>query len=123
MFYAVSAIFQPYNFHWLPLDPRKQSGSCGRRTTNLALSSRGMKALRHVGLAEEIAPYQVPMFARMVHEVGGRTHALNYGRKEQVRVVGDSRFEILRRWGYKHSFYNSKVWNVIAVICDTCSIL
>ncbi|XP_078315496.1 kynurenine 3-monooxygenase-like isoform X2 [Crassostrea virginica] len=64
-------------------DPRKQSGSCGRRTTNLALSSRGMKALRHVGLAEEIAPYQVPMFARMVHEVGGRMHALNYGRKEQ----------------------------------------
>nr|XP_022334044.1 kynurenine 3-monooxygenase-like isoform X2 [Crassostrea virginica] len=42
-----------------------------------------MKALRHVGLAEEIAPYQVPMFARMVHEVGGRMHALNYGRKEQ----------------------------------------
>lgn len=83
-----------------------QCGSCGRRTTNLALSSRGMKALRHVGLAEEIAPYQVPMFARMVHEVGGRMHALNYGRKEQVRLVGDSRF------GYKpfsvvQSFYNS----------------
>ncbi|XP_062573108.1 kynurenine 3-monooxygenase-like [Saccostrea cucullata] len=54
-----------------------------RRTVNLALSCRGMDALRHVGLEREITPYQVPMFSRMVHKVDGTLHPLNYGRKEQ----------------------------------------
>lgn len=43
-----------------------------------------MAALKQVGVAEQIAPYQVAMFARMVHEVDGTMHSLYYGRKEQV---------------------------------------
>lgn len=43
-----------------------------------------MAALKQVGVAEQIAPYQVAMFARMVHEVDGTMHPLYYGRKEQV---------------------------------------
>ncbi|XP_061174131.1 kynurenine 3-monooxygenase-like [Saccostrea echinata] len=55
----------------------------GQRTANLALSCRGMEALRHVGLEREITPYQVPMFSRMVHKEDGTLHPLNYGRKDQ----------------------------------------
>lgn len=64
-------------------DLRREPSTSGRRTTNLALTSRGTAALRQVGVAEAIAPYQVAMFARMVHEVDGAMHPLFYGRKEQ----------------------------------------
>lgn len=64
-------------------DLRREPPPSGRRTTNLALTSRGMAALKQVGVAEQIAPYQVAMFARMVHEVDGTMHPLYYGRKEQ----------------------------------------
>lgn len=71
-------------YHLITTDLRREPSTSGRRTTNLALTSRGMAALRQVGVAEEIAPYQVAMFARMVHEVDGAMHPLYYGRKEQV---------------------------------------
>jgi kynurenine 3-monooxygenase len=62
-------------------DMRKVEMSAGR-SINLALSDRGIAALREVGMDEYMLAEAVPMFGRMVHAVDGQTKLLPYsGRK------------------------------------------
>ena len=58
-------------------DMRKgQTG--GGRSINLALSDRGIAALREVGMDEYMLAEAVPMYGRMIHSVSGETKLLPY---------------------------------------------
>ena len=61
-------------------DMRLFDQSAGR-SINLALSRRGMDALRDVGVLDTISPMTLPMEGRMIHEVDGSTHLQKYGQK------------------------------------------
>lgn len=49
------------------------------RSINLALSTRGISALKHVGLDEEVMADGLPMYGRMIHDLSGRTALQPYG--------------------------------------------
>jgi len=62
-------------------DMRKVEMSAGR-SINLALSDRGIAALREVGMDEYMLREAVPMYGRMIHSIEGQTKLLPYsGRK------------------------------------------
>lgn len=62
-------------------DMRKERVEAGR-SINLALSDRGIAALREVGMDEYLLAEAVPMYGRMIHSVSGETKLLPYsGRK------------------------------------------
>jgi kynurenine 3-monooxygenase len=62
-------------------DMRKEETAAGR-SINLALSNRGIAALKEVGLDEYMLSEAVPMFGRMIHSLDGSTKFLPYsGRK------------------------------------------
>src|SRR3982750_3278845 len=62
-------------------DMRKTEIAAGR-SINLALSDRGIAALREVGMDEYMLREAVPMYGRMIHSPGGETKLLPYsGRK------------------------------------------
>ena len=63
-------------------DMRKESMD-GGRSINLALSSRGIRALEEVGLAEEIKRVAIPMHGRMMHDLRGDLSFLPYGKQGQ----------------------------------------
>jgi kynurenine 3-monooxygenase len=59
-------------------DMRKSNADVGR-SINLALSTRGIKALEEVGLAEEVRKVAIPMHGRMIHDPQGNINFLPYG--------------------------------------------
>src|SRR3954447_8728855 len=62
-------------------DMRLEEVAAGR-SINLALSDRGIAALREVGMDEYMLAEAVPMYGRMIHSVTGETKLLPYsGRK------------------------------------------
>ena len=63
-------------------DPRKTNLYAGR-SINLALSTRGLKALEEVGLADVIRKAAIPMHGRMMHNVQGELSFLPYGKEGQ----------------------------------------
>lgn len=60
-------------------DPR-QAGFARGRSINLAISERGIHALRGVGLAERVLEMAVPMRGRMIHNRDGRLSFQPYDR-------------------------------------------
>src|SRR4026208_1976287 len=66
------------------------------RSINLALSDRGIAALRDVGMDEFMLAEAVPMYGRMVHSISGETKLLPYsGRKgEYINSVSRSGLNI-----------------------------
>lgn len=63
-------------------DPRGENLDAGR-SINLALSRRGLKALRDVGMEEVVASELIPMTGRIMHDKTGRTNYQPYGQKGQ----------------------------------------
>lgn len=62
-------------------DMRLEEVAAGR-SINLALSDRGIAALREIGMDEYMLAEAVPMYGRMIHSVAGETKLLPYsGRK------------------------------------------
>jgi kynurenine 3-monooxygenase len=62
-------------------DMRKEEVAAGR-SINLALSDRGIAALREIGMDEYMLAEAVPMYGRMIHDTSGKTKLLPYsGRK------------------------------------------
>ena len=59
-------------------DPRA-AGYVGGRSINLALSDRGMLALRQAGVADDVEQVAVPMPGRRVHALDGSSTFLPYG--------------------------------------------
>ena len=76
-------------------DPRKTDLYAGR-SINLALSTRGIKALEEVGLAEEIKRVAIPMHGRTMHSIKGELSFLPYGKEGQfINSISRSDLNIL----------------------------
>lgn len=63
-------------------DPRNTNLYAGR-SINLALSTRGLKALEEVGLADVIRKAAIPMHGRMMHNIQSELSFLPYGKEGQ----------------------------------------
>ncbi|MEW7280533.1 NAD(P)/FAD-dependent oxidoreductase [Aquimarina sp. 2201CG1-2-11] len=62
-------------------DVRTVAISSGR-SINLALSDRGLKAMKMVGIADKVTSLCIPMHGRLIHDLEGNTFASDYsGRK------------------------------------------
>ncbi len=65
------------------------------RSINLALSTRGVKALEKVGLAKEILDDGIPMYGRMMHSIDGTLSYQPYGKEgEAIYSVSRGRLNI-----------------------------
>ncbi len=71
-------------------DMRQIEMSAGR-SINLALSNRGIAALKEVGLDEYMLSEAVPMRGRMIHAVNGETKLLPYSGREGEYINSVSR--------------------------------
>jgi kynurenine 3-monooxygenase len=74
-------------------DPRKQATSRAR-SINLAISARGIHALREVGLAESVLSSAIPMHGRMIHAPSGQLSFQPYGRDESESIHSVSRSDL-----------------------------
>jgi len=63
-------------------DMRNEAVEAGR-SINLALSDRGIKALKEVGIAEEILSIAIPMHGRSIHNLDGSNTFQPYGKQGQ----------------------------------------
>ncbi|MDB4767032.1 FAD-dependent monooxygenase, partial [bacterium] len=66
------------------------------RSINLALSRRGIEALRLAGLMEEVEPLLIPMEGRMLHLKDGRSQFSSYGQRENEVIYSISRRDLNR---------------------------
>lgn len=71
-------------------DPRTQGQDRGR-SINLALSLRGIHALREVGLAEEVLKAGILMRGRMIHDRDGALSFQPYGKDDSEALYSVSR--------------------------------
>lgn len=77
-------------------DMRKTSIGAGR-SINLALSTRGIHALKEVGLYEDIMKIAIPMKGRMIHSHSGELQLQPYGKNEAEVIYAVSRAELNMR--------------------------
>jgi len=66
----------------------------GGRSINLALSVRGIHALKEVGLFDEIQKIAIPMYGRMVHPLKGEVNLQPYGKDDTEYINSVSRAEL-----------------------------
>ncbi len=71
-------------------DPRSAATERGR-SINLALSTRGIEALRGVGLADEVLASAIPMRGRMIHPRRGETAFQPYSKGAALAINSVSR--------------------------------
>src|SRR5438445_5571826 len=71
-------------------DPRVHGQEAGR-SINLALSVRGLHALREVGLAEDIVKSSILMRGRMIHARDGSLAFQHYGKDDSEALHSVSR--------------------------------
>src|SRR5262245_12535424 len=71
-------------------DPRSHAAERGR-SINLALSVRGIHALKEVGLADEVLQSSILMRGRMIHAVDGRLTFQPYGKDDNEALHSVSR--------------------------------
>ncbi|MBL8181731.1 MAG: FAD-dependent monooxygenase [Blastocatellia bacterium] len=71
-------------------DMRLEEVAAGR-SINLALSDRGIAALREVGMDEYMLAEAVPMYGRMIHTVSGETKLLPYSGRQGEYINSVSR--------------------------------
>ncbi|WP_051605717.1 NAD(P)/FAD-dependent oxidoreductase [Polaribacter sp. Hel_I_88] len=99
-------------------DLRKVDISAGR-SINLALSDRGLKALRLCGMEEKAREICIPMYGRLMHDAKGNTFSSNYSGRENEYINSISRGDlnaILLDEAEKHAnvniHFNKKCTNV-----------
>lgn len=70
-------------------DPRA-GNFVGGRSINLALSTRGIHALKELGIADEVLQHAIPMPGRMIHDRSGALHFAPYDRdpKNHINSIG-----------------------------------
>ncbi len=71
-------------------DMRSEQISAGR-SINLAVSTRGIHALKQIGLAEAILEQAVPMRGRMIHSLAGELSFQAYGKDDSQYINSISR--------------------------------
>jgi kynurenine 3-monooxygenase len=76
-------------------DMRSGNADVGR-SINLALSTRGIRALEEVGLAEELKRVAIPMDGRMMHDLQGNLTFQPYGKEGQyINSISRSNLNIV----------------------------
>jgi kynurenine 3-monooxygenase len=74
----------------------RTGGAEAGRSINLALSTRGLRALDELGLAEEIKRVAIPMHGRMMHSVKGDLTFQAYGKEGQyINSISRSNLNIV----------------------------
>lgn len=85
---SLMAIFlarRGYDIHVYERRPDMRKGDySGGRSINLALSNRGLHALKRVGLDQEVLNIAIPMSGRMMHDRNGSLSYQPYGREGQA---------------------------------------
>jgi kynurenine 3-monooxygenase len=71
-------------------DPRRGPVE-GGRSINLALSTRGIHALRQIGLVHDIMKVAIPMKGRMIHPLSGPLNFQRYGKDDSEVIYAISR--------------------------------
>ena len=71
-------------------DMRKERVVAGR-SINLALSDRGIAALREVGMDKFMLAEAVPMYGRLIHSLDGQTRLLPYSGRQGENINSVSR--------------------------------
>lgn len=74
-------------------DMRKENTG-GGKSINLALSTRGIHALKEVGMFDEIKKIAIPMFGRMIHPVSCELNFQRYGKDDSEYINAVSRAEL-----------------------------
>ena len=74
-------------------DMRRVRMSAGR-SINLALSARGIKALKEVGIYDNIKPFIIPMSGRMIHDKSGEINFQPYGQRDNEVIYSISRSKL-----------------------------
>lgn len=74
-------------------DMRKEDTG-GGKSINLALSARGIHALKEVGMFDEIKKIAIPMYGRMIHPVEGDLNFQRYGKDDSEYINSVSRAEL-----------------------------
>jgi kynurenine 3-monooxygenase len=64
-------------------DARRGASEAGR-SINLAISARGLNALEHLGLKEEVQRIGIPLYGRMIHPIEGPLAFQPYGTGRQA---------------------------------------
>ena len=74
-------------------DLRKVNLDAGR-SINLAFSNRGNKAIKLVGLEEQVKALCIPMYGRMLHDIEGNTVLAPYSGRENEYINSISRTQL-----------------------------
>ncbi len=74
----------------------RKFGTGEGRSINLAISHRGIKALKEVGLDSEVLSIGVPMFHRVIHALDGSLTRQPYGKDGQC-IYSISRFDLNKK--------------------------
>ena len=74
-------------------DLRTTDISAGR-SINLALSARGLKALRLAGIEDKVKPLCIPMYGRLMHDTQSNTFPSNYSGRKGEFINSISRGEL-----------------------------
>lgn len=74
-------------------DMRTETVSAGR-SINLAVSTRGIHALKQAGLDQEVLKYAVPMRGRMIHAIDGQLTYQPYGKDDSEYINSISRADL-----------------------------
>ncbi|MDT8411141.1 MAG: NAD(P)/FAD-dependent oxidoreductase [Vicingaceae bacterium] len=96
-------------------DIRKAEISAGK-SINLALSTRGWKALDTVGVGDEIREIAIPMPGRMMHDLKGNLTFQPYGKEGQAIYsvsrggVNAKMMDIAEKQGNAQIFYNERCY-------------
>ncbi|MBX9879306.1 MAG: FAD-dependent monooxygenase [Candidatus Obscuribacterales bacterium] len=88
-------------------DLRKHQIGAGR-SINLAISTRGIHALKQVGLDQEVMKYAIPMRGRMIHSKNGDLSLQPYGISDEQCINSISR-QILNKILLEHAEATQKV--------------
>ncbi|MEY3237136.1 MAG: hypothetical protein RI883_1237 [Bacteroidota bacterium] len=92
-------------------DIRKAEISAGK-SINLALSTRGWKALDAVGVGDEIRKIALPMYGRMMHDLKGNLTYQQYGKEDEAIYsvsrgkVNATMMDIAEKFGKATIHYN-----------------
>ncbi|WP_103866293.1 NAD(P)/FAD-dependent oxidoreductase [Aquimarina sp. I32.4] len=71
-------------------DLRTTDISAGR-SINLALSDRGLRAMKMVGIVDKVLPFCTPMYGRLIHDIQGNTFTSNYSGRDGEYINSISR--------------------------------
>ena len=95
-------------------DMRRMDVDSGR-SINLALSDRGLRALRMIGMEEEIQKICIPMHGRLIHPVQGENYLSKYSGREGEYINSVSRRDLNEalinkadEYDNLHLYFNSK---------------